>query len=71
MRLTLNIDDELISRVEEYAEEMHINRSAAISVLLSQAVSANNGMQALIELNSLIRSEQAKNVDVPTMGAGR
>lgn len=58
MRLTMNLDDELVSHVEEYALKMHINRTAAISVLLSQALSANAGIDALVSLNSMVQAEQ-------------
>lgn len=42
MKLTLNIDDLLIEKVDKYAEENYINRTSAICVLLSSALKSND-----------------------------
>ena len=33
-RLNMNIDSDLIARLDAYADQLHINRSAAMSVVL-------------------------------------
>lgn len=58
MRLNMNVDDNLIADVDAYASKMHITRTAAVAVLLSQALSANAGMEALTQLNGLIQSPE-------------
>lgn len=37
IRVSVSLNPELVKRVEEYASSLNINRSGAISVLLSQA----------------------------------
>lgn len=38
-RVVINLDEELVKKIDSYAERMHINRTAAVSALLSSAVS--------------------------------
>lgn len=40
MRLNINVPQDLIDRVDEYAENLSINRTSAVCVLLSQALDA-------------------------------
>lgn len=37
-KLVCNVDETLLKLVDEYAELLHITRTAAVSVLLSQAL---------------------------------
>lgn len=60
MRLNINLDDKLLADVTDYADKLHINRTAAISVLLSQALSSNAGVAALTELNRLLQDQQQR-----------
>lgn len=52
-RVTVNMPVGLLSEVDKYAESMNINRTSAISVLLSQAIQA---MQMQSNLESLMSS---------------
>lgn len=36
-RIMINLDEDLVAKVDAYADKLHINRTAAVSVLLSQA----------------------------------
>jgi len=45
-RLNINMPLDLVSRVDEFAENMSINRSAAINVLLSLALDGKNALIA-------------------------
>ena len=46
-RVGLTVNKELLARVDEYAEKMGISRSAAFSVLASQALDGQRGIDAL------------------------
>lgn len=37
-RLICNVDEQLLARVDEYAQRLHITRTAAVSVLLSRGL---------------------------------
>lgn len=56
VRINLNMDEGLLRDLDSYANKMHITRTAAISVLISQALSSNAGIDALTQLNSLMQS---------------
>lgn len=50
MRLNIKVDDELIKKVDEYAADKYINRTAAICVLLSNALQGNDINKSLAAL---------------------
>lgn len=58
VRVTVNLTPELVERVEKYAEKLNINRTAAVSVLLSQALDTQAGMQTLSTLAELSKQEK-------------
>ncbi len=41
-KLQVNLDERLILEVDAYADALHINRTAAVSVLLTRALQAEN-----------------------------
>ena len=59
-RINLNLDEELLSQLDDYANQMHITRSAAISVLLSQLFQGQKTMQTMGDLVSLYKDEKKK-----------
>lgn len=59
-RVTVNLNSELVNQVDKYAEDMNINRTAAVSVLLSQAVNSQKAMSDLGELLTMVKAEQIK-----------
>jgi metal-responsive CopG/Arc/MetJ family transcriptional regulator len=59
-RVTVNLNSELVEQVDKYAEEMNINRTAAVAVLLSQAVNSQKAMSDLGELLTMVKAEQIK-----------
>lgn len=59
-RVTVNLNSELVNQVDKYAEEMNINRTAAVAVLLSQAVNSQKAMSDLGELLTMVKAEQIK-----------
>lgn len=58
VRVTVNLTPELVEKVERYAEKLNINRTAAVSVLLSQALDAHSGMDALRSAVELAKQEK-------------
>lgn len=50
-RMNVQLPEELINKVDAFANTLHINRTAAVSVLLFQALQMNEGMETLKELN--------------------
>lgn len=59
-RVTVNLSSDLVTKIDQYADENGIKRTSAVSVLLSQAL---QGQQAMSDLNKLIQlyeSEKAK-----------
>lgn len=52
-RLTCNLSADLMTRVDEYAERMHINRTSAVAVLLTQAL---DNMQTVKTMDELLKA---------------
>lgn len=46
-KVQVNLDASLVERVDDYAKTLHVNRTAAISVLLSRALQAEKSMNDL------------------------
>lgn len=60
MRLNINIDDGLIKKVDEYAADKYINRTAAICVLLSNALQGNDINNGLASLKDVFTNDDYK-----------
>lgn len=60
-KLQLTFSDELMVLVDQFAKFNGIARSAAVSVLCSQALSQSNAMQAMSDMMKLYKSETEKN----------
>lgn len=59
-RVTFNLPKGLVDDVDAYGESMNINRTSAVSVLLSQALKAQKSMEDIGELVRLAKLENAK-----------
>lgn len=59
-RVTFNLPKGLVDDVDAYGESMNINRTSAVSVLLSQALKAQKSMDDIGELVRLAKLENAK-----------
>ncbi len=57
-RLNLNLDEDLISKIDVYAEELHINRSACISVILSQFLSNKETVTTMGKMIDIYEKEK-------------
>ena len=58
-RLQINIDGNLLKQVDEYAELLHITRTAAVSVLLSRALQAEKLTDSLSTMMDAYKAEKA------------
>lgn len=52
-RINLNLDIDLLAKIDSFAEELHINRTSCISVILSQYFTSKetlNTMNKMIDI---------------------
>ena len=57
-KLVCNIDSDLLAMVDAYAASLHINRTAAISVLLSTALKQDRLMSDLSNMMDVIKQDK-------------
>lgn len=62
-RFTVNLTQELADAVDKYAESMGINRTSAVSVLLSMALANQRAMNDLSELLSIYKASDLGKID--------
>lgn len=67
-RLQINIDGNLLKQVDEYAELLHITRTAAVSVLLSRALQAEKLTDSISAMMDAYKAEKA--AKEPQVGGG-
>lgn len=60
LKVQMNLDENLMKQVDAYAELFHINRTAAVSVLLSRALQADSLADSLNQLIAIYNSEKSK-----------
>jgi len=60
-RLVVQIEETLFNDIENYAKDMHLNRTAAVSVLLTNSLKTEKGMATLTELLK-VYNEQKDNL---------
>lgn len=60
VRLNINIPVDLMNKVDIYADNMAINRTSAVAVLLSMALDNQRAMNTLEELMIAYKEEVAK-----------
>ena len=57
-KLVCNIDSDLLAMVDNYAASLHINRTAAVSVLLSTALKQDRLMSDLSNIMDVMKQEK-------------
>lgn len=67
MKLTVNVADELINRVDQYAKDNYINRTSAIAVLLSRALQINDVNESVIAVKDMC--DTIKQISADTQAA--
>lgn len=60
-KILLSIPEELLIQIDNYGETLHINRTSTITVLISQALQAQQGIQSLSTLTNELRKQQLAN----------
>lgn len=57
-RLNINLPDTMISDVDAYAQSMHINRTTAIILILSNFLNGQKNMDTLSDFLTVYHSEK-------------
>lgn len=57
-KLVCNIDSDLLALVDEYAASLHINRTAAVSVLLSTVLKQDKMMRDLSRMMDIVDGQK-------------
>jgi metal-responsive CopG/Arc/MetJ family transcriptional regulator len=60
MRLNISMDEELVKKVDEAAAKMHVSRSAYIAFAVSQKIQADEMLNNMPEVLSLLREIKEK-----------
>lgn len=58
IRVTVNLTPELVERIESYAEKVNVNRTAAVSVLLSNALDQQKAIKDIGSLMDMYNAEK-------------
>lgn len=61
-RINLNLDDELLQQLDDYANKMHISRSSALSVLLSQIFTGQQTLETMNKFMTAYNEEKARKI---------
>ena len=59
-KLIVNVDEKLLQKLDEYAEARHVNRTSAVSFLLTEALEQKQAMNTMQVLLKIYQSEQNK-----------
>ena len=59
-RVNMNIPEDVLARVDEYADRMSINRTAAFIVLVNMALDNQRAMQDLNDFVQIAKLEQLR-----------
>lgn len=59
-RLNVNIPADLMRRVEEYADRYCLNKTSAVTMLLSQSLEASKAMSTLNDLMAAFNEQKSK-----------
>lgn len=60
IKINMNISEELLADIDAYAKSLHITRTAAISVLCSNALQGIRTVGAMESMMTAYQEEQAK-----------
>lgn len=67
MKINVSLDDDLLRRVDSYADENYLSRSGLISIALAQYLSADDLKKAIkdlsISMNAIARSGSVSDDD--------
>lgn len=60
-RINLNVPVDMLEKIDKYAEEMSINRTSAIMVLVTQALGSQKAMDDVGELVRIFKKFELEN----------
>lgn len=67
MRVNINMDEELVKKVDEVAKKMYVSRSSYIAFAVSQKIQADEvlaNMPKMIDaMNEAVQLEKSKNIE--------
>lgn len=63
VRININVPKKILQQVKEYANEMGLNTTAAINILLKRALEQSDVVEKLPELLTLIAELQKKSLE--------
>ena len=55
IKVNVSLDDNLVRRMDEYAENNYLKRSSLVSLALTQFLNANDVVNAIIEMSFCMR----------------
>lgn len=53
-RVNMQFDEEMLTAIDDFATKMHISRSSAINVMISQFLVQRDSMAAMIDIASAL-----------------
>lgn len=56
-KVQVNLDESLISLIDDFALKMHVNRTSAISFLISQSLEQKQALETLDNLLEYVKSQ--------------
>ncbi len=54
VRMTINLSADLVMKIDEYAKILHVNRTSAMSVLMSQALEQKEVINVMSEMSKFM-----------------
>lgn len=63
VRITVNLNKELADRLDRYAEDMNVNRTAAVSFLLSQSLDGRDAIGSLSGMMDIYNELKLRRVE--------
>ncbi len=55
MKVTISLKDELLSRIDCFADDMNMRRSGVISLACTQFLNANEGIRVIREMSDVLQ----------------
>lgn len=67
-KIQISLDDELLKRVDTYADDNYMSRSGLITLAATQFLNANEVTKAIVSLNATMQAiKETGNLDHETM----
>lgn len=63
-KVVLNMEKELVKKLDNYAEKLHVNRTSAVSVILSMYLDGINSVSEMAKIMDELKAVQQKIIKV-------